>query len=319
MTSSYIKGVGLFTGGAVAGSLLTAPHLNLPPDASFEDRKLGPLVATGRPEQTRSIGERRRATIGIVKSTVNVRDPNTLKSMGTGYVVNINGNQYLVSARHLFNRTGLSTVRFVHNGQMYAFRTTRKNAIAKDNSDIVIFKPPKGLLPKTIGINKIMPSNEKIFPRDPVYVVGFPTGDLHVSEGIASTKALISPYGKKLDTYSADIDVSPGSSGSPVISSDTNELVGTVVAYHLTAEGLSYFQSTEPLIDILEKGFNEKIPSHGKKQDARRNADDRGFLASNFGEQLRLIRATKPPVAQRVKTDVIYKGSGLPTSKLLGE
>ena len=167
----------------------------------------------------------------------------TSSSVGTAFVTG-NG-MLLVTAYHVVEGETLSSLR------------TSSNKIEIDSvvgvnreSDIAVFRL-KRKAPHSLALD----SSKNIATGSKIYVIGTPLGFLEntISEGIVSGKRNLS----SVRLLQITAPVSPGSSGSPVISS-TGKVVG-VVSFRLNAgESLNFATSAGDVSKVIQSPGNKK-------------------------------------------------------------
>lgn len=113
--------------------------------------------------------------------------------------------------------------------------------------DIAVLKVPRsGLTPIPLA------SSAGIRIGESVSKLGYPSGYLEVSTGIIS--ALVEPYRINGNQIQVTVDINPGDSGAPIITSG-GELAGIVVAKDYTSAGVGFASPlSDSLVDRLASG-----------------------------------------------------------------
>jgi hypothetical protein len=145
------------------------------------------------------------------------------EQFGTAFTIDVEGKQYLITARHLVNEQGAVTIQVQHEMQ---WKNLRCNVIGRgaDNADITVLAPALQLsytLP-------LLPSIDKMALGMDVHFLGFPYGlqsnvpkEINldfplplVKKACVSMFALQEPTGKY---FLLDGQNNPGFSGGPVV------------------------------------------------------------------------------------------------------
>lgn len=140
-------------------------------------------------------------------------------SGGTGSAFYI-GRSYALSAAHVVNEDAKVKLEF-DKGSL----TCEAAVLYTDTKlDIALLSVPDlpSLAPMTVG------DSDLSLVGEPVLTIGYPLGDFSVTKGIISNTT-----GTIITTDAAN---NPGNSGGPMISEDTNEVIGIVISIALLSE-----------------------------------------------------------------------------------
>ena len=159
-------------------------------------------------------------------------------SVGTGFTVDIDGKQYLVTAKHVVKDFGPTVHLEVFGNGAWTFVPAHLVAHGADSVDLSVLAPSAPMSPPNLPV--VASSDGLVYGQD-VYFLGFPDGVLSaVIFGDAGhplpfvKRALFSCFAG--DLYLLDGHNNPGFSGSPVVfgrsGAPPNCVAAVVSGYH---------------------------------------------------------------------------------------
>ncbi len=181
---------------------------------------------------------------------------------GTCFAIDVDGKQYLVTARHIVPSIGDSdVVQIFHDGK-WKVLSVRLVGHAPGEVDITVLAPAIQISSHPVVIN------QGLYYSQDVFFLGFPYGFTHGHEGVLDNypipfikKATVSSMGdrKNDDAIYLDGHNNPGFSGGPVVHVDTK--TGDMVIAGVIS---GYVETQEPVYDaqsqaVLNYGYNTGI------------------------------------------------------------
>lgn len=154
------------------------------------------------------------------------------RSVGTGFTVDVDGKQYLITARHVVESFGPTTGLEVFGNGVWAGVPARLVAHGSDGVDVSVLAPVAAMSPP--GLPVVASSDGVAYGQD-VYFLGFPYGVLsQVIFGDAghplplAKKAVLSSFAGEV--YLLDGHNNPGFSGGPVVFGRDGTIPNSVAA-----------------------------------------------------------------------------------------
>ena len=120
----------------------------------------------------------------------------TDRGLGTGFTLDVDGRQYLVTARHMVKglepETTVSVARYDASGKVKYVDYRMKVLMCDDPVDIAVLIPPEQLTLSTT-LEPAGSGNSPLFGQE-LYFVGFPFGRLHMETTATPEIVLRSPF-----------------------------------------------------------------------------------------------------------------------------
>jgi len=164
---------------------------------------------------TRSGHERKLITANFIHRTFRIKCGD---SVGTGFTVDVDGRQYMVTARHVVQTFGNVARLEVFGNEVWSPFQATLVAHGADDLDVSVFAPAAPMSPPNLPV--VVSSDGLDYGQD-VYFLGFPYG---VLSRVIFTNGYPLPLVKKAvlssfagDVYLLDGHNNPGFSGGPVV------------------------------------------------------------------------------------------------------
>ena len=254
------------------------------------------------------------------------------KTAGSGFAVSPEGTgkTFIVTADHILRSYRAETFKInTRGGKTYTFSrselTKNKKLHRFPDRDLAIIELPPEIEIPSLNLRY---KDRDIQVGEEAIAVGMPYGYKHTV-----TKGIISGLGREIELPSrvtltdlpqTDIGVNPGNSGGPIISIDGNDVIGMAVALRDGAQNLNFILPHDQIIDGFGK-IGIKIESPKQKQRRLFQGMEKQSLLFPEGRpvdklfrDLELIKATRPPIVQRHRTESYFPNAGIFLSQLMG-
>ncbi|MCP4131011.1 MAG: trypsin-like peptidase domain-containing protein [bacterium] len=198
---------------------------------------------------------------------------------GSGFVVRANGQNFLVSNKHVLGNSGSITIKF-EDKKGNLFEIKEKSTVFEDSQlDLALLVLPEGIK----NIEPLRLYDKEIIEGDDAYAAGYP--DLlgqpswQLTKGIVSNSftkvpTIIDPEICRLVQHSASID--PGSSGGPLLVKNGNNKNWSVIgvsSYSITSRSNTFFAIPVTKVKELIKKYHTKKKNAKNKEAIRKEIE----------------------------------------------
>ena len=175
------------------------------------------------------------------------------ESVGTGFAIDVDGKQYLVTARHVVNEFEHTSPLEIFGNENWTTVDSKLVGHGDTDIDVTVLAPAAAITPPDLPV---VPSSAGLAYGQDVYFLGFPYGVL--SQVILSEAGHPLPLVKKAilsafagDRYLLDGHNNPGFSGGPVIfghnGGTPQNIAGIVSGYRFNPEPIHLGEDETPL------------------------------------------------------------------------
>ena len=210
-------------------------------------------------------------TSNILQRTYWIRYAN---KHGTCFTVDINGEEYLMTAAHIVSTMVAEGVVYIHHESSWKALHVQLIYRGDDEYDIVVLKPKKKNLTRLSPPHPIQVGIQNLSLAQDVFVAGFPKGlNIEIPPAEINNlfplpvirKGILSAFDFENSTVIIDMISVPGMSGGPVVSArntTTPQILGIVVERHVydaptefTNTETGYKDTIHHLTYLQETGF----------------------------------------------------------------
>lgn len=234
------------------------------------------------PEVTKSPKTRREIINQLERAVYTVQvlsDSDDIISTGTGFMVAKNG--VLATCAHVIHNASKIRIVSLTGGTYEAIGTLNVD----DENDIALLSIRGNNLDYIETTESIQGAR-----GDSVFVFGSPKG----VEGILS-EGIVSSFPEGANEFQFTAPVSPGSSGSPIVS-DRGELLGIAKSVIIDSQNLNYASSSSLLTGLLD---NQELVEFSTSQDISGDPDDDGGVSDTENILARLSDFTEKSLQNR--------------------
>ncbi|MBZ0304076.1 MAG: serine protease [Anaerolineae bacterium] len=165
-------------------------------------------------------------------------------SLGTGFTVDQDDRQYLVTARHVVGNIRDGDIVDIYHDNQWKQTEVKRIEVPRPDIDILVLAPSQQLTPSL----KFFATSEGLGVSQDIYFLGFPYGwrssdayTLTLNNGFPFPlvkKGIISAFGPNVDYFLIDGHNNPGFSGGPVVFSDGKKIkvAGVISGYRISNE-----------------------------------------------------------------------------------
>ena len=165
----------------------------------------------------------RAVPAAVLLRILRLKDPNRTQT-GSGFVVEIDGTEYICSANHLFDASPIHYIEIRHAGQ---WRKTKVRVIGRGTAEygVIVFQATDGFRRIPQGDHLVKLTDKEMFYTQDAYVLGYPFGwDAHkpgVNDDwplpiVKSAIISLEPSHWNSQELLIDCEVNPGFSGGPI-------------------------------------------------------------------------------------------------------
>lgn len=252
--------------------------LGIPTSAQSTKPTAASAKRSAAPSLVPLISKIRQSTVTLVTKDSEL-DP---LAQGTAFFIGREG--HLITSRHVLEGACFAELPFA-GGYNFAYDLVAEDADADLVELDVRFKYP-GAYPTGLPLaTRLPPAGTR------VVVLGSPLGlELSASEGIVSGLPVVPPYGRVIQITAP---ISPGSSGSPVVSVSTGEVLGVAAFTHSEGQALNFAIPASRILQLHPDRRSIKAWSAGI-------SDEQLAMSDGFVERGLEIRAYDLPKSASV-------------------